>query len=123
MNFLDETGLARLWEHIISKLGRKVDKVDGKGLSANDFTDEYKEKLDALEGTGAIDVTLTHENEAADAKVTGDFISLLTQGSMRKLGPTDEIITNDSVYISIFYSDWTAEDKNLFMIEGKQYII
>jgi hypothetical protein len=24
----------------------KVDKVDGKGLSTNDFTDEYKRKLD-----------------------------------------------------------------------------
>lgn len=27
----------------------KVDKVDGKGLSTNDFTNEYKEKLDGLE--------------------------------------------------------------------------
>ena len=27
----------------------KVDKVDGKGLSTNDFTDEYKTKLDGLE--------------------------------------------------------------------------
>ena len=27
----------------------KVDKVDGKGLSTNDFTDEYKTKLDSLE--------------------------------------------------------------------------
>jgi maltodextrin utilization protein YvdJ len=27
----------------------KVDKVDGKGLSTNDFTDAYKEKLDGLE--------------------------------------------------------------------------
>ena len=30
-------------------LSGKVDKVDGKGLSANDFTDEAKAKLDGIE--------------------------------------------------------------------------
>jgi hypothetical protein len=30
-------------------LAGKVDKVDGKGLSANDFTDEAKAKLDGVE--------------------------------------------------------------------------
>lgn len=29
-------------------LGNKVDKVDGKGLSANDFTNTYKSQLDSL---------------------------------------------------------------------------
>lgn len=47
-SFLDKTGLAYFWQHILAKLGGKVDKVDGKGLSTNDFTDEYKRNLDAL---------------------------------------------------------------------------
>jgi hypothetical protein len=34
---------------IATEIGKKVDKVDGKGLSTNDFTNEYKEKLDGLE--------------------------------------------------------------------------
>lgn len=34
---------------VATEIGKKVDKVDGKGLSTNDFTDEYKEKLDGLE--------------------------------------------------------------------------
>lgn len=34
---------------ITTEIGKKVDKVDGKGLSTNDFTNEYKEKLDGLE--------------------------------------------------------------------------
>lgn len=34
---------------IATEVGKKVDKVDGKGLSTNDFTDEYKDKLDSLE--------------------------------------------------------------------------
>lgn len=45
MAFLNEIGLERLWSHIIAKLGVKVDKENGKGLSTNDYTDEEKEKL------------------------------------------------------------------------------
>ena len=30
----------------VTELNNKVDKVDGKGLSTNDFTDEYKTKID-----------------------------------------------------------------------------
>ena len=35
-------------EAMNAALGDKVDKVTGKGLSTNDFTNEYKEKLDAV---------------------------------------------------------------------------
>ena len=43
MAFLDESGLQRFWENIVSKFVRKV---DGKDLSTNDFTDEYKANVD-----------------------------------------------------------------------------
>lgn len=43
--FLDETGLA----HLIEKNDiRYVRQEDGKGLSSNDFTDEYKQMIDDL---------------------------------------------------------------------------
>lgn len=65
--FLDTDGLLYLWGKITAikdslnskittvqgkvtdnttALGTKVDKVDGKGLSTNDFTDELKEKVE-----------------------------------------------------------------------------
>ena len=34
---------------VATQIGGKVDKIEGKGLSTNDFTDEYKTKLDGLE--------------------------------------------------------------------------
>lgn len=34
---------------VATEIGKKVDKVDGKGLSTNDFTDAYRDKLDNLE--------------------------------------------------------------------------
>ena len=49
MSFLDLTGLHRLWEHILAHLAAKVDKVEGKGLSTNDYTTEEKNKLASLE--------------------------------------------------------------------------
>lgn len=48
MPFLDETGLARLWNHIVARLNDKISKVDGKGLSTNDYTTLEKNKISAL---------------------------------------------------------------------------
>lgn len=63
-------------------LADKVDKVSGKGLSTNDYTDEEKTKLAGVE-TGAnktvIDTTLTQTGQPADAKVVGDKISDLKE--------------------------------------------
>ena len=40
-----------LYEALLTTVGNKVDKEEGKGLSKNDFTDEYKKKVDnATEG-------------------------------------------------------------------------
>ena len=45
MAFLNNAGLEHLWAKIVSKLSGKVDKVDGKGLSTNDYTTADKNKL------------------------------------------------------------------------------
>lgn len=46
MAFLDKNGLERLWSQILSRLSGKVDKVEGKGLSTNDYTTEDKNKVE-----------------------------------------------------------------------------
>lgn len=57
MSFLDNTGLTHLVEKLLALLSGKVDKEDGKGLSANDFTAAYKDKLDGI-AAGANKYTL-----------------------------------------------------------------
>lgn len=47
--YLDKEGLLYLWGKIKNRLVGKVDKVEGKGLSSNDFTAEEKSKLAELE--------------------------------------------------------------------------
>ena len=46
MNLLDSNGVLYLWQQIKAKLGTKVDKVEGKGLSTNDLTDSLKSNYD-----------------------------------------------------------------------------
>lgn len=46
MNLLDNNGVLYLWQQIKAKLGAKVDKVDGKGLSTNDLTSALKSNYD-----------------------------------------------------------------------------
>jgi len=59
---------------LTSALGNKVDKVAGKGLSANDYTNAEKTKLMAITciNTGDQNITaMTHSNRAALDAVTG----------------------------------------------------
>lgn len=49
-------------------LAKKVDKVSGKGLSTNDFTDEYREKLDGIED-GANNYEYTLEPNSVTATI------------------------------------------------------
>ena len=65
-HFLDKAGLKYLWYKITSALYKKVDKVDGKGLSSNDFTDEYKARVDsALQSYTETDPTVPAWAKAA----------------------------------------------------------
>lgn len=57
MAFLDNTGLTYLWGVITGKLNTKVDKIDGKGLSTNDFTTDEKTKLNNQFNTVVLSAT------------------------------------------------------------------
>lgn len=63
-------------------LSQKVDKVPGKGLSANDYTSEDKAKLEGVEEQAnktivvAPSTSASDTGKAADAKATGDALAL-----------------------------------------------
>lgn len=62
-------------EALNSAIGTKVDKVEGKGLSANDFTDALKSKLDAI-STGANKTEKSATN--GNIKVDGVEVTVYT---------------------------------------------
>lgn len=47
-SWLDKAGAVHLWKTIEAMLGTKVDKIEGFGLSSNDYTTEEKKKLASL---------------------------------------------------------------------------
>ena len=70
MPFLDENGLSHLWEIIIQKLSKKVDKVDGKGLSTNDFSDFEQNRVSVAYSNAHWHNNLSALNGITSAKVT-----------------------------------------------------
>lgn len=71
-SWLDRAGAIHLWKTIEAMLGTKVDKIEGFGLSSNDYTTEEKKKLASL---SAPDVATTENNglmsSADKAKLDG----------------------------------------------------
>lgn len=61
MKFLSLDGLTYFWNkvkgYVTTAIAGKVDAVEGKGLSTNDFTDAEKTKLDNLGDMTAISNT------------------------------------------------------------------
>ena len=49
MKYLDDNGVLYLWNKIKTALSGKVDKVEGKTLSSNDYTTTEKNKLAGIE--------------------------------------------------------------------------
>ena len=93
MGFLDKNGVERLWMHVLAKIGAKVDKVNGKGLSTNDFTDDYKNKLDGIEDSAnntVVDSTL-------DAASTNPVQNKVVHDAINELSDAVSDITPDSI--------------------------
>lgn len=71
-SWLDRAGAVHLWKTIEAILGTKVDKIEGFGLSSNDYTTEEKNKLASLSDP---DVATTENNglmsSADKAKLDG----------------------------------------------------
>lgn len=95
--FLDQNGLLYFWQKIVNKF---VAKVDGKGLSTNDFTNELKTKLDGI-AVGANKTTvedvltstsITNALSANQGKVLDEKIQGLSD-SMGNLGYGDMLKT------------------------------
>lgn len=96
-NFLDKDGVLYLWQKIKTwGTGLFVQKVDGKGLSTNDYTTDEKTKLAGIE-TGANKTTVedsltststTNALSAAQGKVLDEKIKAINT-NMEDLGAGD----------------------------------
>lgn len=124
---LDENGLAHLWQRIkllvTNNVSNKVDKVDGKGLSTNDYTNAEKTKLAGIA-------------EGAQKNVQPDWNASTGDGAIlnKPTVPTKTSqLTNDSYYQTEYdvtskitnklnALDVTSEDIPTTLDEGQYFI-
>lgn len=69
--FADKTEVDALSQEIYKELEKYVQKVEGKGLSANDFTDELKKKLEDLMDREELDAALKAVNDLIENLESG----------------------------------------------------
>lgn len=124
---LDENGLAHLWQRIkllvTNNVSNKVDKVDGKGLSTNDYTNAEKTKLAGIESGAQRNVqpdwALTSGDGAIKNKPTiPTKTSQLTNDS--SYATTSEV--NTAITNKINTLDVTREDVPVTLDEGEYFI-
>lgn len=71
-NYLGKTNLPTLLSAVKTDINKKVDKVDGKGLSANDFTDALKSSYDsAVTKVASLESVGSEKNTIETIKVNG----------------------------------------------------
>ncbi len=63
----------------------KVDKVEGKGLSTNDFTDEYKNKLNGMPDGITAEKVSEWNNKASTDEATAERPGLMPAAAVQKL--------------------------------------
>lgn len=76
--FLNLTGLSHFWSKVKAQLDLKVDKVEGKGLSTNDLTNELKGNYDAAytHSQAAHAPADAEKNIVVGVKVNGQALSI-----------------------------------------------
>ena len=110
---LNKESLERLWQHIIARLGQKVDKEEGKGLSSCDFTAEEKEKLKGLETNARADWNETDPTSASY------IINTPTEVENSVIVEWDGVITEDTPTIGgTLYKASNYNDTNPSKISG-----
>ncbi len=92
--YLDENGLLYFWQNLKTMFGNKVDKVNGKGLSTNDYTTAEQTKLSGIE-TGA------EVNIIESILVNGNAATISSKAASVTVPTKTSDLTNDSNYITI----------------------
>lgn len=107
---LDDSGLTYFWGKLKTLFNDKVDKVTGKGLSTNDFTTAYKNKIDRL------DVPLLTQNVTTYANSLSEGIYFAKHETETAY---DKPVSNQRFYYIINVS--SSETASIMAIEGQHW--
>lgn len=71
-NTIDDNGLKKVWDMVMDRLGLKVDKEAGKGLSTNDYDNTAKNKVDNLGSASTKNVATTGDASSSQVVMGND---------------------------------------------------
>lgn len=91
--YLDQDGLLYFWQQLKTIFAGKVDKVDGKGLSTNDFTTADQTKLNGIAAGAEVNVI-------DSIMVNGTAVTVTSKTAALTVPTKTSEITNDSGYIT-----------------------
>lgn len=103
MSYLDNNGVLYLWQKIKTlfatktELGDKVDKVSGKGLSSEDFTEQEKAKLSTVESNAAPNVIEVVKKNGTALTVSGKAVDITVPTKLSELSNDEGYITTSAV--------------------------
>lgn len=118
---VDDIGIVKQ-EDLDLILAQKVDKVEGKELSTNDFTNELKNKLDTIDES--VFATKNYVDEELSKKVNISDVPDLSNLATKDEVPTKTSqLTNDSGFITKEDIGDVDVDVNLPILEEVQQII
>ena len=109
-NYLDKTGLALVWEKIKNALTGKVDKVDGKGLSTNDYTADEKSKLANIAAGAQVNVIEGVQVNGANVSLVNKIANISVPTKYSQLSNDNNTVT-DSSYVHTD-NNYTATEKS-----------
>lgn len=101
---------------------KKVDKVDGKALSTNDFTDELKTKLEGIEEGAQANVDAYKEVSLPDSNLSmyaGDYGNILTIKGKGGTTVSGDVLTGSITIGSTAYSAATTSAAGLMSAADK----
>lgn len=109
MGYLDLNGLQKVRAHIENLLFGKVDKIDGKGLSTNDYTTAEKNKLSGIT-EGANKTTV---DSAMSSSSTNPVQNKVVNTALNEKVPTSRTINGKALSsnITLNASDVNADDR------------
>lgn len=84
-------------EYVNGELSKKVDKVEGKGLSTNDFTNDLKTKLDGIDTGAQVNVIETVKVNGAIITPVGKAVDVTVPTKVTDLTDGSTLITDVQV--------------------------
>lgn len=115
--FLDSIGVGLVWAKIKLLLADKVDKVDGKGLSSNDYTSDEKTKLANIAAGAQVNVLEGIQKNGQTVTITNKIANISVPTATSDL-TNDSNFAVDASYVHTDNNYTTAEKNKLSAIEA-----